>query len=142
MTQPGLIRGLPGGTDPLLDPTDPRLIDLLDRTRAKSDELLAQIEESQKHKVGIVFETLVQWGLVHGLGYRVLGRDIQINSDVRTLGALDLVLQAPEGQVEHWELAYKLYLQRTPAPDWEHWVGPAERDRLDIKLEFSAVLSK
>ena len=50
------------------------------------------------------------------------------------MGALDLVVRAPHGALEHWELAYKLFLQCDAQPNWSSWLGPRGRDRLDTKL--------
>ena len=73
-------------------------------------------------------------GVTQGLGYQCLGRDVQVFDLGRTIGALDLVLRSPKGQIEHWELAYKVYLQAQAYAEWEHWVGPGQRDRLDRKV--------
>ena len=134
MTQPGLLQTLPGGPGPLLSSSDPRLDRLRERTTKHTDALLAQLSGPRGHKIGITYETLIRWGAIHGLGYECLAQDLQIREGTRTLGALDLLLRSPHGEVEHWELAYKLYLQAHPETHWESWVGPAERDRLDIKL--------
>ena len=131
MTQPGLIEGLPGGHEPLLGHGDPRLDALLSRDPAGLMELL---RGPRAHKIGIAFEALMLWGLEQGLGYRCIARDVQIQDGKRTMGALDLVLEAPDGTHEHWELAYKLFLQCDDGLDWSSWLGPRGRDRLSAKL--------
>ena len=134
MTQPGLLTGLAGGTAPLLEEDDPRLGQMLDRTGRDPSGLLELLAAPRSHKVGIAFEALVHWGIECGLGHTVLGRDVQIQSERRTVGALDVVLRRDDGIVEHWELAYKLFLQSRPAVEWSSWLGPGERDRLDTKV--------
>ena len=131
MTQPGMIEGLPGGHAPLMHVEDQRLLRLL---RHNTDGLFDLLAGPRTHKLGIAFEALILWGLEQGLGYTCLGRDVQIQEGKRTMGALDLVVQAPDGAIEHWELAYKLFLQRDAHTDWSSWLGPGGRDRLDIKL--------
>ena len=132
MTQPGLIEGLPGGHQPLMDPDDVRLARLLAQNNQGLKKLL---DGPRTHKVGIAFEALILWGIEQGLGYTCLGRDIQIQDGKRTMGALDLVVRAPDGAIEHWELAYKLFLQSDDGTGWSSWLGPRGRDRLDTKLQ-------
>jgi uncharacterized protein len=131
MTRPGLVSGLPGGSAPLMTEGDPRLDALRDHTRA---EWSALSEALPNRKLGLAFEALVVWGMEHGLGWTVLGRDVQVFEGKRTIGALDLVVRDERGEVTHWEFAYKLYLQCDAANGWESWLGPAGRDRLSLKL--------
>ena len=134
MTQPGLLHGLPGGTESLFQPDDPRLVVMLERTRRDPSRLLELLSAPRSHKVGIAFDALIHFGLERGFGHTVLARDLQIRADRRTVGALDVVLRTQSGTVEHWELAYKLFLQSKPNPGWSSWLGPGERDRLDTKV--------
>ena len=132
MTRPGLITGLPGGTSPLMRDDDPRLLSLLKYTHEAWPELDRMLH---KRKLGLAFESLMAWGMVHGLGVEVIGRDVQIFEDKRTIGALDMVVRDAQGEVTHWELAYKLYLQCDAERGWTSWLGPAGRDRLSTKLQ-------
>jgi hypothetical protein len=134
MTEPGLLQGLPGGHAPLMAPDDPRLTSLIQRTEDDPSALLQLMADRRARKVGPAFEALVQWGLEEGLGYRCLAWDVQVFSDKRTIGAMDLLLESPGGECEHWELAYKVYLQVDPGVGWESWVGPGHRDRLNLKV--------
>ena len=131
MTRPGLITGLPGGIAPLMQADDPRLDALLSRTRASWPTLQQSLP---RHKLGLAFESLIAWGMVEGLGWEIVGRDVQVFEGKRTVGSLDLVVRDESGTVTHWELAYKLYLQCDPDCSWDSWLGPAGRDRLGIKL--------
>ena len=103
MTQPGLIRTLPGGPQSLLDHTDPRLKRLRDHTMADPDAFMRALSGPRAHKIGIIYENLICWGAIHGLGYQLLARDLQVHDGTRTLGALDLLHPSPKGSVEHWE---------------------------------------
>ena len=131
MTQPGLIEGLPGGHAPLMSTSDPRLDQMLQGDQQGLFELL---QGPRAQKLGIAFEALMLWGLEQALGYECLARDVQIQDGKRTMGALDFVLRAHDGHIEHWELAYKLFLQSDSGLGWSSWLGPRGRDRLDTKL--------
>ena len=131
MTRPGLIGGLPGGPEPLMNEDDPRLDRLLTHTTLRWSEFAQMLP---KRKLGLAFEAIVAWGMVHGLGWTLLERDLQVFEERRTIGALDLVVRDCVGQIVHWELAYKLYLQEGTETDWSAWLGPAGRDRLSLKL--------
>ena len=134
MTQPGLLQGLPGGHTPLLAEDDPRVAALVQSTQDDPSGLLDLLRERRAHKVGLAYEALVQWGLAQGMGYRCLAWDVQVFEAKRTIGAMDLILQSPQGEYEHWELAYKVYLQVGSEVGWENWVGPGQRDRLQTKV--------
>ena len=131
MTRPSLITGLPGDMGPLLEPEDRRLDALIQDTREDWSSLASRLTS---HKLGLAFEVLIIWGMTRGLGWTLLGRDVQVFDERRTLGALDLIVRDTRGEVTHWELAYKLYLQRDEDPGWGSWLGPAGRDRLSLKL--------
>ncbi len=134
LTQPGLLEGLPGGHQPLMQPDDPRLFALLETTQSEPSHFLALLKQRRARRVGPAFEALIQWGLEQGMGYQCVASDLQIFSEKRTIGSLDLVLKTPDGEYEHWELAYKVYLQVEPDVGWENWVGPGHRDRLNTKV--------
>ena len=85
-------------------------------------------------KVGVYFESLLAFWLAWNPRYTVVGHNLQVRDDTRTLGAFDFLLRNASGQAEHWEVAVKYYLQREVSGDWSAWVGPNQRDRLDIKL--------
>ena len=131
----GLLGGLPGGAGPLFSANDARLDDLLTETSVDDSALKTLISGRRSYKVGPTFEALAQYLLTAGLGYECLAWDLQIFELKRTVGALDLVLRSTTGAVEHWELAYKLYLHDGVGLSSEHWVGPNEHDRLRRKVD-------
>jgi len=108
----------------------PWLQSLDDNPESLSDELA----KKPTWKVGLLFESLVLYWLEHGSRFTVLGQNVPVKNDERTLGAYDLVVQRADGRVEHWELAIKFYLQKHADSAWDAWVGPNARDRLDLKL--------
>lgn len=68
--------------------------------------------------------------------YRLVHRGLAICSHRRTLGELDfLVEDRRSGRLQHWEVAVKFYLGTAPGGDYRHWLGPALKDRLDLKVE-------
>jgi hypothetical protein len=62
----------------------------------------------------------------------LLGRNIQIQDDKRTLGELDFII-AREGKVVHVEVAFKYYLAININGSIRY-CGPSLRDRLDLKV--------
>jgi len=67
--------------------------------------------------------------------YRLVGQSLPIRSKNRIVGELDfLVEDRQSGELQHWEVAVKFYLGIRPGGDWQHWVGPALADRLDLKI--------
>ncbi|MFD1215677.1 DUF1853 family protein [Microbulbifer celer] len=101
------------------------------RTRATLEpELVARLEQKRSHRLGIYFENLWAFAFHHHPDYRLLARNLPIRNAGKTLGELDFVVEyLPDNVTEHWELAVKFYLQVGDC-----WVGPGQRDRLDIKL--------
>lgn len=52
------------------------------------------------------------------------------------MGELDMLLEDRQGNCIHLECAVKFYLAHQPGiRDWQNWIGPNARDRLDIKLQ-------
>ncbi|AJQ95238.1 hypothetical protein YC6258_03202 [Gynuella sunshinyii YC6258] len=77
-------------------------------------------------RLGFRFEQLLERYLIDHPEWQLLGRNIQIHDDNRTIGELDFIaLYLPDGQAWHIEAAVKFYLQ-TP---WG-WYGPDVRDTL------------
>ena len=95
------------------------------------------VEYVQAHgnwRVGIQFETLINFYLTHHPGYTLLARNLQVYAEKQTLGAFDYIVRNSRGLVEHWEVAVKFYLRSTSTQAWQAWLGPNRRDRLDIKV--------
>jgi uncharacterized protein len=101
---------------------------------ASPEKLRATLSRLRGRQVGLFFEELMAFWLEHQSTYKLLARNLQVREQGRTLGAFDFILQTPELQFEHWELTVKFYLQRSSSLDWDAWVGPNGRDRLDIKM--------
>lgn len=96
--------------------------------------LLEAIGSVNTWKVGVYFEALMGFWLDRHSEMTVLGHNPQVQDQGRTLGAFDFLLRDAQGRYEHWELAVKFYLQQRRSAEWTAWVGPNQRDRLDLKL--------
>jgi uncharacterized protein len=103
----------------------------LDRNPTALHEHLAA---TQSWKVGVYFESLIAWWLTWSPQHDLLARNLQLRDEHRTFGEFDFLLRDDNGQPQHWEVAVKFYLQREQSDEWSAWVGPNQRDRLDIKL--------
>jgi len=85
-------------------------------------------------RVGMYFEALVAYWVTHLPGMDLLGSNVAVLQDKKTLGAFDFIVRNFNGEVEHWEVAVKFYLLLGDRSDWRSWVGPNQRDRLDKKV--------
>ncbi len=109
-------------------------------------ELIRWLDSGTSTRLGLVFERFWQfwWRTRESTENSQWRFNEQINKNGRTLGELDALQWHPStGQLTHYELAVKFYLQ-VPAsalaventhPQAKHgyWVGPNLKDRLDIK---------
>ncbi len=81
-------------------------------------------------RLGFIYQHLCAEVLQHSPRYKLCGEELQLNSQGRTLGAIDFIVQdKASGQFEHWEVAIKFYLLHQ-----QKWYGPDPKDRLDKKL--------
>ena len=87
-------------------------------------------DQARSPRLGLVFEHLWQHWLKHS-GYPWQA-NVQIQSQHRTLGELDLLLQPPASSALHIELALKFY-----AGLGNDWIGPNRKDFLADKLEHT-----
>jgi hypothetical protein len=99
-----------------------------------SEQEAAQTIGMKGWRVGHYFEALVTAWIQHLPQWEVLGKDVQVTQEKRTLGAFDFIVRNPEGGIEHWEVAVKYYLLLGQPDDWACWIGPNQRDRLDKKV--------
>lgn len=84
-------------------------------------------------RLGIYFEQIFQrWLECHG-DYRLIEANLQIQGEGRTLGEFDLLVDV-NGEVEHWELAVKFYINRFAPTQADQWFGPDPKDTLATKL--------
>lgn len=137
---------------PLLAPDDPATrwldADWGHRALAASHDWLAALDRDptplrqamalRQGRLGSYFESLLDaWLAWPGNPlYRRLHHGLAVRQDKLTLGELDfLVEERATGEVQHWEVAVKFYLGIAPGGSPSSWVGPGQKDRLDLKLE-------
>ena len=94
-----------------------------------------RLEGKSGWRVGAYFESLVESAFGATDGWSVLGANQTVKRERQTLGAFDLILRSPAGEVQHWELAVKFYLGLPGAESMRDWLGPNQRDTLHRKVE-------
>ncbi|MBD3641733.1 MAG: DUF1853 family protein [Marinobacter sp.] len=92
------------------------------------------LREPPQRRLGFYFERLYQVLLEDLLGWEILLKNQQIQSNGRTIGELDFVVHnRADDRIEHHEIAVKYYLGVPKAGHPTLWYGPNARDRLDLK---------
>lgn len=115
---------------------DPQALEaFLMRLDQDSAALLEWLARSSIRRLGLYYERLWQFAIVHAPGVEIIAANLPIRVDGQTLGELDMLLRDREG-IHHVELAIKFYLALEDADgrDGAHWYGPGSHDRLDLKL--------
>lgn len=94
------------------------------------------LREPPQRRLGFYFERLYQVLLEDLLGWDILLKNQQIQSNGRTIGELDFVVHNRiEDRIEHHEIAVKYYLGVARPGYRTLWYGPNARDRLDLKTD-------
>lgn len=114
---------------------DPTLLERLARWDQAPEAAPAALRQTPEKRLGQYFERLYACLMTDLLGWELLGRNLAVRGEGRTLGELDFVLRHPRtGEVEHHEIAVKFYLGHpSPTTGEPLWYGPNAKDRLDIK---------
>ena len=103
------------------------------------EPLFTHLSHLKSSRLGIYFEALWHFFLLHDFQLELIAHNIPIRSDKRTLGELDIVYRdKASGACTHLELAVKFYLNvqtshRSTNPS--DFLGPNGQDRLDKKIE-------
>ena len=100
----------------------------------KPQRLEQFVDTPRQYKLGLYAEDLFLYYLHHFSPYEVLAHDIQVFDGKRSIGAFDFIIRMPTGQIEHWEMAIKYFVQYTPSPEWSEFIGPGGRDSLQRKM--------
>jgi hypothetical protein len=115
------------------------------------------LQEQRSTRLGIYFEQLLSFYFTRHPRFQLLGKNIQVNDRLRTLGEFDfIVFDRLKNQVKQIEVAIKFYLGHidtmadiignTPLFNWHQWVGPNRKDTLARKMihlkEHQLMLSK
>ena len=95
----------------------------------------AHFDNLRHMPMGKYFEQLILFILDKDQRFVVLLANHQIIEDKRTIGEIDVILKDLEtGQVEHWEICLKFYLQSKKSKDQLDMLGPGAKDNMDRKI--------
>ncbi len=120
---------------PLLQLSDAQIPASFDPQQVNSDHLLAFFADRSEHRVGHYFENLIHYWLVHIRGVELLAHRQPVHDGDRRLGELDFIFRDETGQLTHWEVAVKFYLQsKTKGDQSAQFLGPNTSDSLERKL--------
>lgn len=96
----------------------------------------ALLREPPQRRLGFYFERLYEVMLTDLLGWEILLKNAQIQSNGHTLGELDFIVHnTTDDRIEHHEIAIKYYLGFPNSGSEALWYGPNARDRLDLKSD-------
>ncbi len=110
--------------------------ELMSHADRHPQRLETMLAERSDRRLGNYFETLWAYWLSVNPRFELLGRNLQINEQGRTLGELDFIVRdRAAGKCLHWEVAIKFYLGRGDTGLHSNWLGPGKRDRLDLKVD-------
>ena len=108
-------------------------LDWLAELDGEPASLIAHLNHHSSYRLGSYFEGLISYWLKHTHHWQLVAHDHQVREDKITLGAFDFVIKNGE-MAEHWEVAIKYYLGVGGESEWSQWIGPNQRDRLDLKM--------
>lgn len=89
-------------------------------------------------RLGHLVERIVSGLIKSSKNYTVVGENIQIIKEKRTIGELDFIIEnIDKKELIHLELAYKFYLldPNISSEPIKNWLGPNRNDSLHEKLE-------
>lgn len=93
------------------------------------DKLTVTDGFTKSQRIGLYYQWLFRI-LITNNSLKLLGEDIQIFENNRTVGSIDYLVKMPNMKIEHWEIAVKFYLLFE-----NQWLGPNANDSLDKKLD-------
>tara|TARA_R110002110_G_scaffold406421_1_gene626322 strand:+ start:135678 stop:136688 length:1011 start_codon:yes stop_codon:yes gene_type:complete len=104
-------------------------------------ELLQHLAAARSRRLGLYFEQLWHFFLEVDPQVDLLANNLAVRDAHRTIGEFDCLYYCHQRQRHcHLELAVKYYLgypaaaNTTARSDLHEWLGPANKDRLDLKL--------
>lgn len=128
---------------------DDQLISWLYELDAEIEPLLVHLKDQRATRLGIYFEQLLSFYFSHYPRFTLLAKNLQANSEKRTIGEYDFIVwDEQEQQHYHVEVAIKFYIgtpnemvsvalnipKNIPTYNWHRWIGPNKKDSLGIKL--------
>jgi uncharacterized protein len=118
------------------------LLQRLQRLDDATAELAALFPAARDRRLGNYYERLWHALLTLAPDVSIVAHNIALREDGRTLGELDLIIRAANGEVVHLEIAIKFYLGRpelmttaSSCSDPTLWWGPDPRDQLARKVD-------
>jgi hypothetical protein len=120
----------------------PARTDWLNKLDRQPGVLLEQLAKKPGKRLGIYFEQLWQFFLEQDSDVDLVAHNLAVRDHGRTLGEFDIVYWCHQRQRHyHLELAVKFYLGKRlhttveTRSQWQEWLGPNSRDRLNLKLD-------
>ena len=102
---------------------------------AQPEPLHRALDGFRPTRLGRYAECLLEYFLTPGPSLRLVAANLPLRSNGKTLGEVDFLVDAPDGQRLHWELAVKCYLCAPvqAGASLADFVGPNLVDRFDRK---------
>lgn len=91
--------------------------------------LIQAVDACKSHFLGSYFETLFSFAIEYFSSLNIVLEHFQIESEGRTLGEVDMLIETPDGLLYQFEIAIKFYLERVDLTP-HHWIGPNKNDSL------------
>lgn len=138
LASPSLLTAVPGAplAQPWPDAAGRSTVEAwLTALDAQPEPLHRALDGFRPTRLGRYAECLLEYFLTHGPSLRLVAANLPLRSNGKTLGEVDFLVDAPDGQRLHWELAVKCYLC-APVRDGASladFVGPNLVDRFDRK---------
>lgn len=103
--------------------------------------LLQHLSRQASRRLGLYFEQLWHFFLSQDPEVELLAHNLPVHENGKTLGEFDIIYFCKRRQrAVHLELAVKFFLGHSQhgasheSAQWCHWLGPNNRDRLDLKI--------
>lgn len=117
-------------------------VEWLSRLDREPVKLLDHLAQKPQSRLGLYFERLWHFFLQEDPTIELLAHNLPVREASKTLGEFDCLYFCRERQRHyHLELAVKYFLAHGAASSgpgsshWHAWLGPNNRDRLDLKVE-------
>lgn len=108
----------------------------LAKTEVELDRLVLFFDAAVPRRVGLYFERLVLFWLVHVRGVEMVANGMPIREGKITLGELDFLFRDELNRLTHLEVAVKFYLYRAETLiEGSHFVGPNLKDTFERKMK-------
>ncbi|MHB0992136.1 MAG: DUF1853 family protein [Burkholderiales bacterium] len=98
------------------------------------EPLLAWLAARSPNRLGPYFELLVAYWLAFLIDADWYATNKIVKSGRITVGEYDLLWRSASGQLHHWEVSAKLYLQVNRDRGFAGYIGTMKHDRLDFKV--------